>query len=106
MSEINTSEMFVMPLAKTDKGIKLLDRAHTRIYSDNNEMKTNRHDEKLVRFILCLMYIDPEYANHIKIMKMPVNIRNRCSIAHARSNSEYIYLMPDPLVDPLNTDNS
>jgi hypothetical protein len=100
------TEMFIIPLAKTYEGIKLLDRAHNRIYNDNNEKKTSRHDEKLVQFVLCLIYTEPEYANHISIMKMPISIRERCSIACARSDSEYIYLMPDLLVDPLNKDNS
>ena len=98
--------MFVIPLSKTDKGVELLDHIHNIIYKDNNEKKTSRHDDKLVRVVLFLMYNNPAYANHISIMKMPISIRERCSIACARSDSEYIYLMPDSLVDPLNKDNS
>ena len=106
MNQIDSVVMFVIPLSKTNKGVELLDHIHNIIYKDNNEKKTSRHDDKLVRVVLFLMYINPEYANHISIMKMPISIRERCSIACARSDIEYIYLMPDSVVDPLNKDSS
>lgn len=93
-----------VPLAKTDNGLRLLYNIHRSIYHDNNETKINRFDMNLVYTLIVMMYVNPLYANHIRLMGVPNNIQYRCTIAYNDDLTECIYLMPNVNEDPNNTD--
>lgn len=88
-----TNDTFFMPLAKTRNGIDILDNVWCRLYGSNEE-KTNRFDDGLTQSTMCLLFKNRAYADHITMVRAPVAIRDRCTIAMYMSDAEYIYVMP------------
>jgi len=90
-----TNDTFFMPLAKTRNGIDILDNVWRRLYGSNEE-KTNRFDDGLTQSTMCLLFNNRAYADHITMVRAPVAIRDRCTIAmHSfTSDAECIYVMP------------
>lgn len=90
-----TNDTFFMPLAKTRNGIDILDNVWRRLYGSNEE-KTNRFDDGLTQSTMCLLFKNRAYADHITMVRAPVAIRDRCTIAmHSfTSDAEYIYVTP------------
>ena len=90
-----TNDTFFMPLAKTRNGIDILDNVWHRLYGSNEE-KTNRFDDGLTQSTMYLLFKNRAYADHITMVRAPVAIRDRCTIAmHSfTSDAEYIYVTP------------
>lgn len=97
------TETFILPLAKTDTGLSLINTIHNNLYH-GNETKTNRFDNSLAQNIIFKIYCENKYDTHIRIMKIPTRIRDRCTIAYNDNLVECIYLIPNVLDDPENTD--
>jgi len=93
---------FMVPLAKNENGKFIMEKIHADLYKD--EQKTNRFDLKFVQTLLFLMYKENKYDVHIRILKVPVHIKDRCSVAYDDSLVECIYLMPNYTDDPSNKD--
>ena len=90
-----TNDTFFIPLAKTPKGIDILDTVWRLLYGSNEE-KTNRFDDGLTQSTMCLLFKKPAYYNDITMVRAPVYIRDRCTIAvhSSTSDAECIYVMP------------
>jgi hypothetical protein len=86
---------FFIPLAKTHRGVDIIDDVWDRLY-ESNEEKTNRFDEKLTHETMFILHANPLYADHINMVRIPNNIRDRCSIVTVgeKLGSESIYVMP------------
>lgn len=90
-----TNDTFFIPLAKTRNGIDIIDNVWRRLYGSNEE-KTNRFDDGLTQSTMCLLFKNRAYADHITMVRAPVAIRDRCTIAmnNFTSDAECIYVMP------------
>ena len=87
---------FFLPIAKTEQAHVLLDKIHNNIHRDNNEKKTDRFsDTKISQTILFLINSNGEYYKHFRILIIPNNIKNRCTIVCDDNKQESLYLMPD-----------
>jgi len=66
-----------------------------RLYGSNEE-KTNRFDDGLTQSTMCLLFKNRAYDDHITVVRAPVAIRDRCTIARhsLTSDAECIYVMP------------
>lgn len=90
-----TNDTFFIPLAKTRNGIYIIDNVWRRLYGSNEE-KTNRFDDGLTQSTMYILFKNRAYADHITVVRAPVAIRDRCTIAMHRftSDAECIYVMP------------
>jgi hypothetical protein len=94
---------FYLPLAKTIDAERLFDKIHNAIHQDNNDVKTDRFDDsKSTQVILCLLNNNKMYYDHIRILMIPIRIKNRCTIAYTDNHQECIYMIPDDVNDPEN----
>jgi hypothetical protein len=94
---------FYLPLAKTTDAKRLFDKLHNDIHQDNNEVKTDRFgDSKITQVILYLLNNNEMYYDHIRILMIPIHIKNRCTIAYTDNHQECIFLIPDVVNDPKN----
>ena len=94
---------FYLPLAKTADAGRLFDKIHNAIHQDNNEVKTDRFDDsKITQVILCLLNGNEMYYDHIRILMIPIRIKNRCTIAYTDNHQECIFMIPDAVNDPEN----
>lgn len=57
--------MFVI-LAKTDKGLGLINKLHKKIHG-SNETKYDPYDEEIIKTSMCLLCVDKQYAEHIAV---------------------------------------
>jgi GH15 family glucan-1,4-alpha-glucosidase len=94
---------FYLPLSKTTDAEMLFDKIHNAIHQDNNEVKTDRFDDsKITQVILYLLNTNEMYYNHIRILMIPIRIKNRCTIEYTDNHQECIFLIPDYVNDPEN----
>jgi hypothetical protein len=99
------SDSFTFSIAKTDAGVSLINKIHQNLYHDNNETKTNRFDINITQILLFMIHDNIIYDSHISILKIPIRIRSRCTIAY-NNFTECIYLMPNVVDDPENIDKN
>jgi hypothetical protein len=94
---------FYLPLSKTADAAMLFDKIHNAIHKDNNEVKTDRFDDsKITQVLLYLLNNNEMYYNHIRILMIPIRIKNRCTIAYTDNHQECIFMIPDYVNDPEN----
>jgi hypothetical protein len=94
---------FYIPLAKTTDAVRLFDKIHNAIHQDNNEVKTDRFDDsKFTQVVLCLLNNNEMYYDHIRILMIPIHVKNRCTIAQTDNQQECIFMTPDYVNDPGN----
>jgi hypothetical protein len=76
-------------LAKTDKGLGLINKMHNKIHGSNEE-KCNQFALSLIKPIACLICINTTYAEHIEIAKYTAT---KISIGH-KYGKEHVVVIP------------
>jgi hypothetical protein len=87
---------FFLPLAKNYAGINILDDIYRRHYPGHSEEKTNRFDPVIAKTVMFMLNISDKYADRIYVARVPIGLRDLCTIASdgGCTGGEKIYLLP------------
>lgn len=100
ISHINT---FLFPLAKNAKGITSLNNIWEYLYGSNEE-KTDRFNVEFVRLVVFLLITNDKYKDHIIMARIPIELRDECSISMKCDGIlyEYVYIIDGTKTDDIN----
>jgi hypothetical protein len=87
---------FLLPLAKNYAGINILDDIYSRHYPGHSEEKNNRFDPVIANTAMFMLNISDKYADSIYVVRVPIGLRDLCTIASdgGCTGGEKIYLLP------------
>ena len=92
---------FLLVLAKNYEGVAWLDKIHRQIYPYKSEEKNCRFDPSITQTVMCLINNSNRYVNHVYVARVPISLRDRCTIASDGGvcGGEEIYLLPSDVPD-------
>jgi hypothetical protein len=91
-----TMTEFMIPLAKNYDGVNIMNDIYIRLYPEQADEKTNRFDPVFAHTVMYLLNYSNRYGNYICIIRVPIILRDLCTIASdgGLMGGEKIYLMP------------